>query len=157
MLRRSFGSQSPASENSQRRWCPGSSLAAMFSTIPRSGKSKRIRKPAARSSGPAFSSVSSSERASSRSSRNSVAEPLRLRVASTVPMLRWSLFAHSWRAKEGADSQKRRAALDQVLVQLLLDRLPHLLRDVEQKSLIAGRVGAVLGQVDRLAELDPPA
>src|SRR3954468_2271791 len=157
MLRFSFGSQSTASENSHCRWWLGSSLAATFSTIPRSGNSKRTRMPVARSSGPDFSSASSSESTSSRSSRNSVAELLRLRVAVTVPM-RAGVYSHILgehtgrmgrlggpRVRVGHPAaprlRERRAALDQVLVQLLLDRLPHLLRDVEQEPLIVGGVG----------------
>src|SRR6266508_1314809 len=52
--------------------------------------------------------------------------------------------------------EKRRAALDEVLVELLLDRLADELRDLEDERPVLCRIGRVLGAVDRLAELDPP-
>ena len=60
-----------------------------------------------------------------------------------------------WRLSlQGTD--ERRSPLDQVLVELALDRLPHLLGDLEQQAAVLGGVRAVLREVDRLAELDPP-
>src|SRR5687767_8479421 len=52
--------------------------------------------------------------------------------------------------KEGA------APGHQVLVDLRLDGLAHLLRDVEDQAAVVGGLGWVLGKIDRLAELDPP-
>src|SRR5215210_1215222 len=56
-----------------------------------------------------------------------------------------------------AQLEERRAALDQVLVDLLLDRLAHLLGKLEHQAPVVGRLRAVAGGVDRLAELDTPA
>ena len=53
-------------------------------------------------------------------------------------------------------SGERRAALDQVRVDRLLDRLAHALGELEHERAVVHRVRAVAGGLDRIAELDPP-
>ena len=54
-----------------------------------------------------------------------------------------------------SELQERRASQDEVLVQLALDQLPELLQEVEDELAVVGGLGRMLGQVDRLAELEP--
>ena len=55
-----------------------------------------------------------------------------------------------------SELEEGRASQDQVLVQLVLDQLADLLREIEDELAVVGGLGPMLGQVDRLAELDPP-
>src|SRR4051794_29161508 len=48
------------------------------------------------------------------------------------------------------------AALDEVLVDLVLDRLAHLLGQLEDERAVLGGLGPEAGRLDRGAELDPP-
>src|SRR3954464_13797897 len=53
-------------------------------------------------------------------------------------------------------SQKCGAALDQVFVDLALDGLADPLGELEHERAVLGRLRGVTGNVDRLAEFDPP-
>src|SRR4029079_8133714 len=53
-------------------------------------------------------------------------------------------------------SDERRAAFDEVLVELLLDRLADLLGDLEHDLAIVGGLRAEAAEVDRLAGNQPP-
>src|SRR3954453_92221 len=49
-----------------------------------------------------------------------------------------------------------RAAFHEVLEQALLNRLAHLLGDLEHGGAVVGRLGAIPGEGDRRAKLDSP-
>src|SRR5215212_5967813 len=110
----------------------------MFTTSSTSGKTNRCGVCASRSLGPMSGSVLISSNTRSITSRNSSGDSKAL-----LPMNSASLY-------------ERRAALDQVLVELLLDHVAHPLGQLEHERAVVGGVGAVAGDVDRVAELDPP-
>src|SRR5215211_2695419 len=111
----------------------------MFTTSSTSGNTNRCGVWASRSFGPMSGSVLISSNARSMTSRNSSGDS-----KSLLPMA----FA--------ASLYERRAALHQVLVELLLDRVAHALGELEDERAVVGGVAPVAGDVDRVAELDPP-
>src|SRR3954454_6087441 len=111
----------------------------MFTTWSTSGNTNRCGVSASRSFGPMSGSVLMSWNARSMTSRNSFGDSKALLA---IPF-RASLY-------------ERRAALDEVLVDGLLDRVAHALGQLEHERAVLGRVGAIAGRVDRVAELDPP-
>src|SRR3954449_1670875 len=111
----------------------------MFTTWSTSGNTNRCGVSASRSFGPISGSVLMSWNARSMTSRNSFGDSKALLA---IP-LRASLY-------------ERRAALDEVLVDRLLDRVAHALGQLEHERAVLGGVGAVVGGVDRVAELDAP-
>src|SRR3954454_21081343 len=111
----------------------------MFTTWSTSGNTNRCGVSASRSFGPMSGSVLISWNARSMTSRNSFGDSKALLA---IP-LRASLY-------------ERRAALDEVLVDGLLDRVAHALGELEHERAVVGGVRRVAGSVDRVAELEPP-
>src|SRR3954464_8626330 len=110
----------------------------MFTTWSTSGNTNRCGVSASRSFGPMSGSVLISSNARSMTSRNSSGDSKAL-----LPIPRASLY-------------ERRAALDEVLVDGLLDRVAHALGALEHERAVLGGVRGVAGRVDRTADLDPP-
>src|SRR5215204_4495712 len=111
----------------------------MFTTSSTSGKTNRCGVCASRSFGPMSGSVDISSKARSITARNSCED-----LKSLVPIrFRASLY-------------ERRPALDEVLVELLLDGVADAFGQLEDQRAVLGGLGAVVGDVDRVAELDPP-
>src|SRR3954462_10606735 len=112
----------------------------MFTTRWRSGNSQRCGVSASRSFGPMSGSLDISSKVRSITSRNSSADLNPLTGLSLTP----------------SGLRDCRAALDEVLVQLLLDDVAHALGQLEHERAVARGVGPVAGGLDRVAELDPP-
>src|SRR5262245_46040011 len=107
----------------------------MFTTMSTSGNSKRCGVSASRSFGPISASVLISAKVLSMTSRNSF-EDVNEPIAATL--------------------HERRSAPDEVLEHRPLDRLAHPLGELEHEPAVVGRLLAVGGGLDRIAELDPP-
>src|SRR3954453_17370921 len=101
----------------------------MFTTWSTSGNTNRCGVSASRSFGPMSGSVLMSSNTRSMTCRNSSGDSKALLA---IPL---------------ASLYERRAALDQVLVQLLLDRVAHALGQLEHQRAVLGGVGAVAGGV----------
>src|SRR5918999_1800329 len=107
----------------------------MFTTMSRSGNSKRCGVLASRSFGPISGSVLMIVNTLSMTSTNSSGD------------LKFDTFRKLY---------ERAAALDQVLVDLVLDRLAYLLGELEHERAVVGGLGTVAGQVHWLAKVDSP-
>src|SRR5918996_1671398 len=140
------GFHATSSDHSQRRWCPSviSDAYVTFTTRSTSGNSNRCGVSASRRRGPISGSVLMISNTRSITSRNSAADR--------------KLTSGPYRSSAGTGrSQEGRAALHEVLVDLLLDRVADPLSELEHERAIAGRLGAIAGRLDGFAELDPPA
>src|SRR3954464_3414521 len=111
----------------------------MLTTWSRSGKTNRCGVSASRSFGPMSGSVLMSSNARSMTSRNSFGDSKGL-----LPILC------------GASLYEGGTALHQVLVDLPLDRVADAFGQLEDQRAVLGRVGPVVRDVDRVAELDAP-
>src|SRR3954454_23860062 len=103
----------------------------MFTTSSTSGKTNRCGVSASRSFGPMSGSVLMRSNTRSMTSRNSSGD---LKALLPIP-------------RREPTSQECRAALDQVLVDLALDRLADPLRQLEDERAILGGLGRVAGDV----------
>src|SRR3954469_5752098 len=125
------GSQVTSSDHTQRRFPSAPPSAAVtFTTRSRSGNSHRCGDSASRSFGPMSGSVLISSNARPITSRNSSADLNPLTPQDNL--------------------NESRAALHQVLVDLLLNGLADALRQLEHKRAVGRRLGSVLSGLDRV-------
>src|SRR5205085_2977770 len=118
----------------------------MFTTRSRSGNSKRCGVSASRSLGPMSESVLIIVNTLSITSLNSREE---LNSATSRTLM------GTGAPREGSDENA--PPLHQVLVHLALDHAADHVRDLEHCGPVGSRLGAERREIERLAELDPPA